>query len=156
MNLPQLSPTESAVAMYIGLQVYNAIVQSLPSPESLPNPNSTGGIWYRSFYNFLSIIGNDFKSFYASKLELGTIIKQLQLVRELVQQSEVEMPANVKIGGAEVSVTDVLSFLSSKQVSLTLTTQEVLVLSEILASYTGPLDVSTLKILLKEAGINYV
>lgn len=67
MNLPQLSPTESAVAMYIGLQVYNAIVQSLPSPESLPNPNSTGGIWYRSFYNFLSIIGNDFKSFYASK-----------------------------------------------------------------------------------------
>lgn len=66
------------------------------------------------------------------------------------------MPANVKIGGAEVSVTDVLSFLSSKQVSLTLTTQEVLVLSEILASYTGPLDVSTLKILLKEAGINYV
>ena len=67
MNFPHLTPVESATAMYIGMQIYNALVQSLPNPDSLPNPNSTGGIVYRTFYNFLSIIGNDFKSFYASK-----------------------------------------------------------------------------------------
>lgn len=72
MNFPQLTPGESAVAMYIALQVYNAIVQSLPNPDSLPNPNSTGGIWYRAVYNFLSIIGNDFKSFVQAKTGTST------------------------------------------------------------------------------------
>ena len=67
MNFPHLTPVESATAMYIGMQIYNALVQSLPNPDSLPNPNSTGGIVYRTVYNFLSIIGNDFKSFYASR-----------------------------------------------------------------------------------------
>lgn len=37
--------------------VYSAAIQSLPSPDIY------GGIWYRAFYNFLTVIAADFKSF---------------------------------------------------------------------------------------------
>ena len=54
--------TQDVILTYLALQLYSALVQSLPTPQEY------GGIWYRSVYNFLSILGNDFKSFIASKI----------------------------------------------------------------------------------------
>jgi hypothetical protein len=48
---------KTVLEVYVGMQLYSALIQSLPTPEE------TGGIWYRAVYNFLSILGNDFKSF---------------------------------------------------------------------------------------------
>lgn len=52
---------QGAAGMYIAQQLFSAIVQSLP------NPSEYGGIWYKAFYNFLSILAVDFKSFAASQ-----------------------------------------------------------------------------------------
>jgi hypothetical protein len=56
------SPTTLTLAEgYIAFQLFSAVVQSLPQPTEV------GGIWYKSFYNFLSILVADFKSFLSSK-----------------------------------------------------------------------------------------
>ena len=53
----QSPTTETIILVYVAFQLYSAAVQSLPSPTEF------GGVWYKAFYNFLSIIGADFKSF---------------------------------------------------------------------------------------------
>jgi hypothetical protein len=53
----QSPTTETVILVYVAFQVYSALVQSLPTPQEF------GGIWYKALYNFLSIIGADFKSF---------------------------------------------------------------------------------------------
>ncbi len=66
------------------------------------------------------------------------------------------MPAHIMIGAAEVDVKDVLAFLQTKNAAISFTQQDLLVLSEIVATYTGSLDVSSLKNELVKAGVNYV
>ena len=56
-SLLQNPTTETVFIVYIINQVFSAMVQSLP------NPKEFGGIWYKSFYNFLTILAADFKSF---------------------------------------------------------------------------------------------
>ena len=58
--------TETVVIVYVALQLYSALIQSLPTPQEF------GGIWYKSLYNFLSILGADFKSFAAKYPTLST------------------------------------------------------------------------------------
>ena len=57
MNILTNPTTEVIVEVYIAYQVFSALVQSLPQPAEI------GGIWYKSIYNFLSILAADFKSF---------------------------------------------------------------------------------------------
>lgn len=57
MNILTNPTTEVIVEVYIAYQVFSAVVQSLPQPAEI------GGIWYKSIYNFLSILAADFKSF---------------------------------------------------------------------------------------------
>ena len=66
------------------------------------------------------------------------------------------MPAQIKIGAAEVEVNDVLSFLSTSNVTITFSTQELLELGAVVAAYAGPLNTTTLKDILTKAGITYV
>jgi hypothetical protein len=52
------SPSAEVVLItWIAFQLVSAAVQSLP------NPSEYGGIWYKSFYNFCSVVIADFKSF---------------------------------------------------------------------------------------------
>lgn len=65
MNTTLPTAGQHWLEMYIALQLYSALVQSLPAPPA--DPKTVGGITYKSVYNFLSIVGTDFKSFMASK-----------------------------------------------------------------------------------------
>ena len=52
------NPTATTVLeVYITFQVYSAAVQSLP------NPSTFGGVWYKALYGFLSVLAADFKSY---------------------------------------------------------------------------------------------
>lgn len=52
------SPTaETILLVYVAYQLFSALIQSLPTPAEF------GGVWYKAFYNFLSILIGDFKSF---------------------------------------------------------------------------------------------
>lgn len=51
------NPGELAMAEYLTYQFVSAAVQSLPHPDTF------GGIWYRAFYNFCSILIADYKSY---------------------------------------------------------------------------------------------
>lgn len=64
--------TETVILVYVALQVYSALVQSLPSPTEY------GGVWYKAFYNFLSILGADFKSFVSKYQSTSTTTATLQ------------------------------------------------------------------------------
>jgi hypothetical protein len=70
MNTTLPTAGQHWLEMYIALQLYSALVQSLPAPPA--DPKTVGGITYKSVYNFLSIVGTDFKSFMASKTAAGT------------------------------------------------------------------------------------
>ena len=61
MNILTNPTTQVLTEAYIAFQLFSALVQSLPQPAEV------GGIWYKSFYNFLSILAADFKSFLSSK-----------------------------------------------------------------------------------------
>ena len=69
MNFQDPTLWGHVVGCYIIFQTASALVQSLPTPDEWPQ----GGIWYKSFRNFLSILIADFKSFYAQKTN-GTLI----------------------------------------------------------------------------------
>lgn len=58
MNFLSNATTQHVMAAYIAFQLYSAIIQSLPAPDTYPQ----GGIWYKAFYNFLSVLAADFKS----------------------------------------------------------------------------------------------
>jgi hypothetical protein len=62
MNLSFLTnpTTQTVLEVYIAFMIASAFVQSLPDPS---NFTGFGGIMYRSFYNFCSVIVTDFKSF---------------------------------------------------------------------------------------------
>lgn len=53
----QSPTTETVVLVYVAYQLLSAAVQSLPTPAEF------GGVWYKVFYNFASIIIGDFKSY---------------------------------------------------------------------------------------------
>ena len=57
MNFLTNPTTQTVLEVYIAFYIFSALVQSLPDPSAV------GGIWYKAFYNFLTIIASDFKSF---------------------------------------------------------------------------------------------
>ena len=59
MNIIQNPTVQIGLVIYVGLMIASAVVQSLPTPAEIP------GVWYKAFYNFLSILVTDFKSFAA-------------------------------------------------------------------------------------------
>jgi len=65
MSIQNSPVTLTLTEAYIAFQVVSALVQSLPAPSE--NPTKTGGILYKIFYNFVSILVADFKSFMQSK-----------------------------------------------------------------------------------------
>jgi hypothetical protein len=65
MDVSLPSTGQHWMEMYFAMQLYSAAIQSLPIPTT--NPTTKGGLIYKSFYNFFSIIGADFKSFVSTK-----------------------------------------------------------------------------------------
>ena len=57
--IPALSnpSTTTILEVVVAYIIFSAAVQSLP------NPSSYGGVWYKAVYSFLSILSADFKSF---------------------------------------------------------------------------------------------
>ena len=62
MNLSFLSnpTTQTVLEVYIVFMIASAFVQSLPDPS---NFSGFGGLIYKSFFNFCSVLITDFKSF---------------------------------------------------------------------------------------------
>lgn len=53
----ELNTAQTALLAYVAYQLISAAVQSLPAPAEY------GGIWYKAFYNFASLLVGDFKSY---------------------------------------------------------------------------------------------
>lgn len=58
MDFLSSATAQHVMMAYIAFQLYSAVISSLPAPESYPQ----GGIWYKSLYNFLTVLAADFKS----------------------------------------------------------------------------------------------
>ena len=71
------------------------------------------------------------------------------------EKKEIKMRANVQIGQVEVSVEDVLGFVSKVQ-TVSFNGADVLVLATIVGEYVGTANLTTIKDTFEKVGVKFV